>query len=195
MSTCAVRQDNDTVDVLRDLLHAVADEHDGRAARAVVVADVVRAAPPGPAGQGPRSARRARAPRAPWRSRPRWPRGASARRRARRATFRSRSSVKSRKARGLMHAAVHLRRRSGPCSSGRRRCRGRRSPQRAGTPDTGTPAPRGSARPRIFFGSAQMSSPSSSTGRRSGLSRPFRCWISVDLPLPVWPMMPKNSPR
>ena len=25
-----------------------------------------------------------------------------------------------------------------------------------------------------------------------GLSKPFKCWISVDLPLPVWPMMPKK---
>ena len=36
----AVRQDNDAVDVFRDLLHAVAHEHDGRAARAVEFADV-----------------------------------------------------------------------------------------------------------------------------------------------------------
>ena len=82
----------------------------------------------------------------------------------------------------------------GPCCPGRRRCPYRPSPQRADTPDTGTPAPPRSARRRIFFGSAQMSRPSSRMRPAVGRSRPLRCWINVDLPDPVWPMTPRNSP-
>ena len=47
---------------------------------------------------------------------------------------------------------------------------------------------------RIFLGSAQMSFPLSSTWPEVGRRRPLRCWISVDFPEPVWPMMPRNSP-
>ena len=47
---------------------------------------------------------------------------------------------------------------------------------------------------RIFLGSAQMSFPSSRMRPWVGRSSPLRCWIRVDLPEPVWPMMPRNSP-
>ena len=35
----------------------------------------------------------------------------------------------------------------------------------------------------------------SSTVPEVGFSSPFSCWIRVDFPEPVWPMMPINSPR
>ena len=47
---------------------------------------------------------------------------------------------------------------------------------------------------RVVLGSDQMSVPRNSTWPEVGLSRPFRCWIRVDLPEPVWPMMPRHSP-
>ena len=47
---------------------------------------------------------------------------------------------------------------------------------------------------RIFLGSAQMSLPFSSTWPEVGRSRPLSIWMRVDLPLPVWPITPRNSP-
>ena len=47
---------------------------------------------------------------------------------------------------------------------------------------------------RIFFGSAQMSFPSRRIRPDVGCKSPFRCCISVDLPDPVCPITPKNSP-
>ena len=41
---------------------------------------------------------------------------------------------------------------------------------------------------------AKMSCPSKSTLPEVGFCRALRCWISVDLPDPVWPMMPRISP-
>ena len=40
-----------------------------------------------------------------------------------------------------------------------------------------------------------MSCPSKRTWPELGFSRPFRCWMKVLLPEPVWPMMAMNSPR
>ena len=36
--------------------------------------------------------------------------------------------------------------------------------------------------------------PESRISPEVGARRPFRCWIRVDFPEPVWPMMPRNSP-
>ena len=47
---------------------------------------------------------------------------------------------------------------------------------------------------RIFFGSAHISFPSSRMRPEVGCKSPLRCCISVDLPEPVCPMIPKNSP-
>lgn len=47
---------------------------------------------------------------------------------------------------------------------------------------------------RIFFGSAQMSLPSSNTWPPVGRSRPLSIWMRVDFPLPVWPITPRSSP-
>ena len=40
-----------------------------------------------------------------------------------------------------------------------------------------------------------MSVPSMSTRPEVGFKMPFMCWMSVDLPLPVCPATPRNSPR
>ena len=42
--------------------------------------------------------------------------------------------------------------------------------------------------------SAWMSAPPKSTWPPVGFRRPFRCWMKVLLPLPVWPMTPSSSP-
>jgi hypothetical protein len=47
---------------------------------------------------------------------------------------------------------------------------------------------------RIFFGSSQISFPSRRIRPDVGCKSPFRCCISVDLPDPVCPITPKNSP-
>ena len=47
---------------------------------------------------------------------------------------------------------------------------------------------------RIFLGSAQMSCPLRSTWPEVGRIRPLNIWMRVDLPLPVCPMIPTNSP-
>ena len=75
--------------------------------------------------------------------------------------------------------------RSGPCCSGRRRCPCRPSPQRADTPDTGTPAPPGSAPAADLLRlGPDVLARRAARARPSGCSRPLRCWISVDLPEP-----------
>ena len=47
---------------------------------------------------------------------------------------------------------------------------------------------------RISLGFSQISRPSSSTRPEVGRTSPLRCCTSVDLPDPVCPMMPMNSP-
>ena len=42
---------------------------------------------------------------------------------------------------------------------------------------------------------SQISRPLKRTRPEVGLSSPLRCWMRVDLPEPVWPMMPRYSPR
>ena len=53
----------------------------------------------------------------------------------------------------------------------------RRFPQRADTPDTGTPAPPENGHCGSFWGSSHMSRPLSRICPEVGLSRPLRCWI------------------
>ena len=73
----------------------------------------------------------------------------------------------------------------------RPRARWRRT---AGVRGTGTrvpPVPRAGLRRRCL---SARSCPSQSTRPRVGCTRPFMCWMSVLLPLPVCPAMPRNSP-
>ena len=48
---------------------------------------------------------------------------------------------------------------------------------------------------RVNFTSFQISSPSKSTRPDVGFRSPLKCWIRVDLPDPVCPISPTNSPR
>ena len=129
-------------------------------------------------------------------ARRRWPPGASGRRKVQRATFQSVSSGRfTASAGGIPDAPVDLLLRPAPCSSGRRRCPCTPSPQRADTPGTGTPAPPESGSARMLLGlRPDILSRARSTWPEVGFSRPFRCWIRVDFPEPVWPMMPTISP-
>ena len=123
----------------------------------------------------------------------RWPPGASGPPESSKGDFSSTLSGRSDKVNGRMHPPVDLLLRPASCCRDRRRCPCRRSPQRADTPGTETPAPPGSGSARIVLGLfPDVPARRKSTLPEVGFSSPFRCWIRVDLPEPVWPMMPRN---
>ena len=96
----------------------VADEHDGVAALLVIGADLGKQLLAPARVKSRASARRASAPPAPWRSRPRWPTRRFCPPESSKGDFSQQALVQSREAGGLTHAAVQLRRRSGPCCVG-----------------------------------------------------------------------------